>query len=257
VSTPRTGTAAGASRALVLAALRSHGRPMAVGTVADAVGLSVNTVRFHLDRLCREGSVARERTRPDGPGRPHLAYRAVAPEAVDDGAAYRLLAELLAEGLGRSGNTRATAEAGRSWADRLIQAHDPRVGVGGGPRVGVSGGPCVGVGGGVDENVAAVARVVELFEDGGFAPELLADAATVALHRCPFMDLARVRADVVCTVHLACVRGVLHRLRQVAEAAGRIPHQIDADLVRLMPVTDGSGPCLLTLPVPRVDPSPG
>jgi predicted ArsR family transcriptional regulator len=215
---------------------------MVVESVAEAVGLSVNTVRFHLDRLRREGAVARQSTRPDGPGRPHLVYRAVAAEAVEDAAAYRLLAGLLAEGLARSGNTQATVEAGRSWADRLVGAHDPSVGGSGHRR---------------DENAAAVARVVELFEDGGFAPESLADASTVALHRCPFMDLAYVRADVVCTIHLGFVRGVLNRLQQVATAAGRIPHQIEADLVRLKPVLDGSGPCLVTLPVLPVGPSPG
>src|SRR5512143_4112747 len=128
VSTQRTGTAVGASRALVLDALRSQPRPMAIEAVAEAVGLSVNTVRFHLDRLRREGAVTRASTRPDGPGRPHLVYRPVAAEAVEDAAAYRLLAGLLAEGLVRSGNVHATAEAGRSWADRLVGAHDPSVG---------------------------------------------------------------------------------------------------------------------------------
>jgi predicted ArsR family transcriptional regulator len=214
---------------------------MAVEAVAEAVGLSVNTVRFHLDRLCREGLVTRRSARPDGPGRPHLVYRAVAAEAVDGAAAYRLLAELLAEGVVRSGDTGATFEAGRSWADRLVTAHDPSVG---GSTA-------------AEENAAAVARVVELLADGGFAPELLPDEQTVALHSCPFMDLAIVRADVVCTVHLGFARGVLRRLQEVADAAGRVPHAIRDDTVRLKPVLDGSGPCLLTLPTPRVEPCPG
>jgi predicted ArsR family transcriptional regulator len=214
---------------------------MAVEDVADRVGLSANTVRFHLDRLRREGAVTRRSTTPDGPGRPHLVYRAFAAEAVEGAAAYRLLAELLAEGLVRSGNARATAEAGRSWADRLVPAHDPSVGA----RAGA------------DEDASAVARVVELFEDGGFAPELLPDASTVALHRCPFRELASVRADVVCTVHLGFVRSALQRLQEVAGAAGRVPHRIEPDLVELRPVPDGSGPCLLTLPVRRVAPGPG
>jgi predicted ArsR family transcriptional regulator len=213
---------------------------MAVEDVADRVGLSVNTVRFHLDRLRREGAVTRQSTPPDGPGRPHLLYRAFAAEAVEGAAAYRLLAELLAEGLVRSGNARGTVEAGRSWADRLVAPHDPSV----------------GASAGADEDASAVARVVELFEDGGFAPELLG-ASTVALHRCPFRELASVRADVVCTVHLGFVRGVLQRLQEVAGAAGRVPHRIEPDLVELRPVPDGSGPCLLALPVPCVAPGPG
>jgi hypothetical protein len=71
------------------------------------------------------------------------------------------------------------------------------------------------------------------------------------------IQLASVRADVVCTVHLGFVRGVLQRLQEVAGAAGRVPHGIEPDLVRLKPVLDGSGPCLLTLPLPRVAPRTG
>jgi predicted ArsR family transcriptional regulator len=240
VSTQRIGTAAGVSRALVLEVLRASARPWAAEAVAEAVGLSVNTVRFHLDRLRNEGLVTRRAARPEGPGRPHLVYRAVAAEAVDRDAAYRLLAGVLAEGLVR-GDAKATIEAGRSWGDRLVAAHDP----------------AAGGGTGMDANRAALERVVELLEDGGFAPEAQDDERTIALHRCPFMDLASVRADVVCTVHLGFVRGALQRMQAVADASGRISHQLDADLVRLRPVLDGSGPCLVSLPAPRIRPHPG
>jgi predicted ArsR family transcriptional regulator len=46
-----TGTAPGVSRDAVLAALRSSRRPKDAEALACAVQLSVNTVRFHLDRL--------------------------------------------------------------------------------------------------------------------------------------------------------------------------------------------------------------
>ena len=234
-------TAAGASRALVLESLRSGYRLMTVEAVAEAVGLSANTVRFHLDRLLREGLVTRQPARPDGPGRPHLVYRAVAAGAVDGDGAYRLLAELLAEGLVRSGDARAALEAGRCWADRFVEAHDPSIG----GNVGA------------EEDVAAVARVVELLTDGGFAPELLADERTIALRSCPFMGLASKRADVVCAMHLGFARCVLQRLQDAARAAGRVPHQMEAGLVRLKPVLDGSGPCLLSLPAPHTAHHPG
>jgi predicted ArsR family transcriptional regulator len=127
-------------------------------------------------------------------------------------------------------------EAGRLWADRLVATHDPSMGGT------VS----------AEANAGAVQRVMELFEDGGFAPELRDDGHTVALHRCPFMELASVTPDVVCAVHLGFVRGALHRLEDGARAQGRVPHRIDADRVRLDPALDGSGPCLVILPSPAI-----
>jgi predicted ArsR family transcriptional regulator len=119
---------------------------MAIETVAEALGLSVNTVRFHLDRFVpgRNGHPSVDPARRSGAS--HLAYRAVAAEAVDEAATYRLPAGLLAEGVVRSGNTTATVEAGRSWAGRLVGAHAPSVGA-----------DCA-----TDANVAAVSRIVEL-----------------------------------------------------------------------------------------------
>jgi predicted ArsR family transcriptional regulator len=213
---------------------------MTTEALADAVRLSVNTVRFHLDRLHRDGLITRVAAAPDGPGRPRMMFRAVTPEGTDGAAAYRLLAGLLAEGLARTGGSQASLDVGRLWADRLVTVHDPSVG-------GTSG---------VDADVGAVQRVVELFEDGGFAPQVTDGGRAIALHRCPFLELASVKADVVCTVHLGFVRGVLQRLHDGARADGRGPHRIEPDRVRLRPVLDGSGPCLVTLPGPEIH-SPG
>jgi predicted ArsR family transcriptional regulator len=211
---------------------------MGTEALAEVVGLSVNTVRFHLDRLRRDGLITRVTAPPDGPGRPRQVFRAVSAEAVDGAAAYRLLAGLLADGLARTGGSQASLEAGRSWADRLVAAHDPSVGGA------VS----------AEANTGAVQRVVELFGDGGFAPELTGDGHAIALHRCPFMQLAAVSPNVVCAVHLGFVRGALHRLQDDARVQGRVPHQIDPDRVRLQPVLDGSGPCVVTLPRPAILP---
>lgn len=234
MSTQRVGAAPGASRALVLAVLRASSRPLAIEAMATEVGLSVNTVRFHLDRLRREGLVTRDTTLPAGPGRPHQVFRAVAAEVVDDDAAYRLLARLLADGLFRTGDVSATVEAGRAWADQVGAAQD------------------VSAGGATthDADRAAVSRVVELFEDGGFAPQVL-DSSTIALGRCPFRELAAVRAEVVCTLHLGFVRGALQHARDLAATSGRVPHGLDVDRARLTPILDGSGPCLLSLPNTR------
>jgi predicted ArsR family transcriptional regulator len=40
-------------------------------------------------------------------------------------------------------------------------------------------------------------------------PEGDADRLEVHLHRCPFLDLAHERPEVVCSVHLGLARGVL------------------------------------------------
>src|SRR5664280_1110951 len=128
MSAARIGTAAGVSRNAVLGALRAATQAIAIEAIAATVGLSVNTVRFHLDRLRREGLVTRVTAAADGPGRPRLVYRAVSLEAVDGAAAYRLLAGLLAEGVARAGDPQASLQAGRAWADRLVADHDPSVG---------------------------------------------------------------------------------------------------------------------------------
>jgi hypothetical protein len=61
---------------------------------------------------------------------------------------------------------------------------------------------------------------------------------------------------VVRAVHLGFVRGALQRLQDGTGAEGRISHQIEPDQVRLTPVLDGSGPCLVTLSSPEIR-SPG
>jgi len=197
---------------------------MTVEAVAEAVGLSANTVRFHLDRLLREGLVTRQPARPDGPGRPHLVYRAVAAGAVDGDGAYRLLAELLAEGLVRSGDARAALEAGRCWADRFVEAHDPSIG----GNVGA------------EEDVAAVARVVELLTDGGFAPELLADERTIALRSCPFMGLASKRADDGGRARPAETGA--RRVRPVPAQPARTAYRTPPRLTRTLPAVPAASP---------------
>jgi hypothetical protein len=47
------------------------------------------------------------------------------------------------------------------------------------------------------------------FEDLGFDPEADTERLEVHLNRCPFLDLARERPEVVCSVHLGLSRGVL------------------------------------------------
>src|SRR2546429_6825382 len=76
--TPDAGAPLGQSRAHVLDLLRAAGSPAGVKDIADQAGLHPNTARFHLDALVDAGLAARAPKERTTPGRPSMAYRAVA-----------------------------------------------------------------------------------------------------------------------------------------------------------------------------------
>src|SRR5437870_9707639 len=76
--TPDGGAPLGQSRAHVLDLLRAAGSPAGVRDIADQAGLHPNTARFHLDALVDAGLAARAPKERTTPGRPSMAYRAVA-----------------------------------------------------------------------------------------------------------------------------------------------------------------------------------
>jgi predicted ArsR family transcriptional regulator len=113
----------GSSRAGVLKVLRDRADLVRVEDLADAVNLSLSAVRFHLERLIADGLVRTTKEPRLTPGRPRVMYQAVPEEAVDDAAAYRRLASLLADELAENGGVLAAESAGRTWAR---QAAGPR-----------------------------------------------------------------------------------------------------------------------------------
>ena len=202
------------SHALVLTTLRQAGEAMTVQQVAETVHLSVATARFHLRRLEAGGLIrAESEQQPHRPGRPRVLYTARPPEAVDAGAAYRLLADVLADQLMAVAGPDGARAAGHRWADRIASGAEP---------------------------ADAADRIVRLLDETGFTPALSGDRRRIELHTCPFMTLAQDRADTVCTVHLGLIQGL------IAESGGA---------VRVRPVLDGSGPCVVELPAP-VQPPP-
>jgi predicted ArsR family transcriptional regulator len=209
-----TAAVATSSRARVLATLRAADRPLRVEEICRAVGLSRHAVRSHLVHLTQTGEIRDERLPPRGRGRPGSGFRAVPAEAVDDGAAYRTLARLLSQALHQVASASAAEQAGLTWATEILPGPvaDP-------------------------DPAAAVRRVVTLLDDYGFAPRVEGDR--VALHRCPYLDVARDQPDVVCGLHVGLVRGLL------GASAGGLRVQLD-------PTLDGSGPCVLSL-VPVAD----
>lgn len=199
------------SRTAVLELLRSRAQPLGVAEVAQHVGLHQNTVRSHLDLLVDSGYAIRHSEAPSGPGRPRVVYEATA--APDGDRNYRLLAEVLAEHLARTSERpgEAAVNAGRSWAastaHRLPHGDDDAATADATP---------------VSDDVA-IAAVVRMLGDAGFAPEVSADGTAINLHRCPFRELAESYPDVVCGAHLGVIQGALADLGAMVSATRLLP----------------------------------
>ena len=181
-----------ASRRRLLQVLGSEGHPMDAASLAASVGMHVTTLRFHLDVLEDAGLVRRHAERSGRPGRPRQLYSAVT--ARDDG--NRQLAEVLTGALvadSETGVVRAE-QAGRRWAESLHVASPVDVA----PM----------------SFEDATDQVGQLFEQLGFAPEIVteADRRRIELHACPFRELASSAPQIVCTMHLGLLRGALSHL---------------------------------------------
>ncbi|HEX2806459.1 MAG TPA: winged helix-turn-helix transcriptional regulator [Kineosporiaceae bacterium] len=217
----------GSSRAGVLNVMRERGGQLRVEDLAEAVGLSLSAVRFHLDRLITDGLVRSAREPRLTPGRPRVIYQALAEEAVDDAAAYRRLAALLADELALHGGGAAAEHAGRSWAEQLMKPPDhgskPLIPVVS-PRTSTDSSP-----GTAPDSLSDVLAVLE---NGGFSPRVMDGGWTIELHRCPFKELMPGQSEVVCTVH----RGLLKAIPDVNGAEDR---------VQLYPAPDAEAPCMV------------
>ena len=194
--TPDAGAPLGQSRAHVLDLLRAAGSPVGVRDIADQAGLHPNTARFHLDALVDAGLAARAPKERTTPGRPSMAYRAVAGGEPMGWRRYRLLAEMLtsliAGMLPKPGE--AAGEAGREWGRYLTEPPPPyqRLDVG-----------------------EAVERLTATMAEIGFAPEAVTDGTQyqLRLRQCPFREVAENHQDVVCQLHLGLMRGALAQMR--------------------------------------------
>jgi len=224
----------GSSRAGVLKVLRERRDLVRVEELAEAVNLSLSAVRFHLERLIADGLVRTAKEPRLTPGRPRVVYQALPEEAVDEAAAYRRLAALLAAQLAHHGGVAAAEEAGRSWARSLPPpaphpAMPPaRQGVANG-RPGQGAGSSDATRAGTPDSLVDVLAVLD---DGGFAPRVRDDGWTVELHRCPFADLMATQSEMVCSVH----RGLVGAVPQVRGAL---------DAAVLQPVPEADSPCVI------------
>jgi predicted ArsR family transcriptional regulator len=194
-------------------------QPLSTAQVAVSLGLHVNTVRPHLERMRDAGLLELHADARGGVGRPQHRY-AIAAEAPSLGLEpplFPLATRLL---------LRLAAEAGATAEEAVEVGRDQ--GRGDGRRAEL---PCVD---------ALVDRLATL----GFDPALVAgDAgATIAFTNCPFRDLAEAHPELVCSLHRGLVEGFVDevgggRMTAFRSLVDRDPCQVD--LVSAGAVTGG------------------
>jgi predicted ArsR family transcriptional regulator len=190
------------SRQRVLDLLRRSPGGLGVAELAERSGLHPNTVRFHLNRFVTAGLAVRDvEQQPSRPGRPRLSFVATSDEDVDDRRNYQLLAGMLAGYMAETEAPAAQArQLGQAWGSYLSTRAVP------GQRVTE------------EESVGELLRVLD---DIGFSPQLAEDddgGSVIRLRHCPFLEVATAHREVVCSVHLGVMQGVLAEQRAPVEA---------------------------------------
>ncbi|RNI23921.1 ArsR family transcriptional regulator [Flexivirga caeni] len=192
---PPTGPVLGDRRTQVLALLQAAAEPATVGQIADQLGLHPNTARFHLDGLVEQGLAHRETEQRELPGRPRALYTASADSPRSGQRSYRLLAEILTSYLATRTKQpgRAALEAGEAWGRFLTDRPAPFHHV---------------------DASAATRHLVGFLDEMGFAPEAVTvqRERQILLRQCPFREIAEEHREVVCTLHLGLMRGMLAEL---------------------------------------------
>jgi predicted ArsR family transcriptional regulator len=182
----------GPARARVLALLQDAGEPMTAAAAGARLGLHVNSARFHLDGLTEDGLVVRRREDRRAPGRPKVLYApaSTAPDVAHR--SYRLLAQILTSLLSdKLPDPAASAEqAGRAWGRYLSSPPEPFK---------------------TPEEAEALAALVHALDDMGFDSHVADEPGSLRLEigHCPFLEVAEGHNDVVCSVHLGLIRGIL------------------------------------------------
>lgn len=191
----------GESRSRVLAVLQDAGAPMAVGDVASRVRLHPNTARFHLDALVEAELAERHTEEPDRPGRPRTLYAAQSASARAGQRSYRLLTQILAGYIAAHipQPAQAAEQAGEEWGRYLADKPPPF------RRT---------------DAETAIGRLVGTLDDIGFAPESVesGEQRQILLHHCPFRETAIEHREVVCSIHLGLMHGLLAELDTTIDA---------------------------------------
>lgn len=179
-------------RRLILTLIRRKKMPVRVQAVANELRLHENTVREHLDGLVLSHHARRISIPSIGRGRPSYGYEAlndfisqVEPEARE----YASLAMVLAKQLALTkGNTKANAvSAGEEWAKvfRSSEIHSSL------------------------RPLQVRKRLIEVLTSLGFSPKSHPRKNLIRLETCPLLAAAREEPDVICSVHLGLIRGLV------------------------------------------------
>lgn len=186
----------GASRARVLDILRAAEDPLGVAHIATRTRLHPNTARFHLDGLVTAGLAVREVEGRTQPGRPRMVYRACAQDVAAGQRSYQLLATMLTSLVAGAlpEPVRTAVEAGREWGRYLAERPAPF------QRVDAADG---------------IQRLSAVLANAGFAPGAVTDPndPVIPLRHCPFREIALQHGDVVCSLHLGLMQGILDEIR--------------------------------------------
>jgi predicted ArsR family transcriptional regulator len=178
-----------------------HLEPVGRDEAAAGVGVPRHTAKFHLDKLVDEGLLdaeyrrLTERTGP-GAGRPAKLYRRATGElelSVPE-RRYQLAGRLLAEAVARAGQAGVAVsdvvkgvsiETGRSLGEQHRSGTKRR-------------------------HRHDAAAVVEALTTYGYEPYRQGD--TVLLRNCPFQALAQSHAELICSMNLELVSGLIEGL---------------------------------------------
>lgn len=206
---------ASSRRVELLDALQRRGA-CTVDELAAATGLHENTTREHLQRLIAEGYVRRDPGTPAGRGRPPMRYRSTTARDVREDP---LAARRLEDSIAQAALVRALLDGYGVAMDDVpgsAQRHGSRIG----RRLGdhAAGGSPDGLPApheGSESDAARERQILALdahLDKMGFDPVLDPDTLTFDLWRCPFLELALKRPEVVCSVHLGLAQGVLEQV---------------------------------------------
>lgn len=185
----------GPMRARVLALLQDAGEPLTAAEVGRRLDLHANSARFHLDALTEGGHVSREAETRTARGRPRMLYAATSGSPAAGRRRYALLAGMLATVLHDQLPDPAVAaeRSGRGWARSLVTPSPS--------------------GAGASEAVALAGLVAEL-DEVGFDSRVVDDEGPLRMEvsHCPFLEVADGHRDVVCSLHLGLMRGLLEEM---------------------------------------------
>lgn len=185
----------GPTRARVLALLQDAGEPLTAGAVGARLSLHVNSARFHLDALSKDGLVVRRREERSAPGRPKVLYGAASAAPGTPHRSYRLLAEILTTFLAdKLPDPAASAEeAGQAWGRYFAPTQQPFR---------------------RPLETEALDALVGALDRVGFDSHVVDEPPSLRLEvsHCPFLEVAEEHNEVVCSVHLGLMRGLLGQI---------------------------------------------